>query len=164
MAKYLLDTSILLHYVRGSVIAEYIDAQYHPSELPNYSVVSVVSLGEMYSLSYSLKWGQARQDILNRLLNSIPAVDINHPAIINSFAEIDSYRQGKHPSKPLSKGESAKAIGDNDLWITSTAIVLKAKLLTLDKDFLLFNDNFLEVIYIDQEQFKKNAENRPTSS
>jgi tRNA(fMet)-specific endonuclease VapC len=155
MAKYLLDTSILLHYVRGSAIAEYIDAQYHASELPNYSLVSVVSLGEMYSLSYSLKWGQARQDFLKRLLNSIPAVDINHAAIINSFAEIDSYRQGKHPSKPLPEGESAKAIGDNDLWIASTAIVLKAKLLTLDKDFLLFNGSFLEVIYIEQEQFKK---------
>ena len=64
MSKYLFDTSILLHYVRGSAIAESLDAQYHPSELPNYSVVSVVSLGEMYSLSYSLKWGQARQDIL----------------------------------------------------------------------------------------------------
>jgi hypothetical protein len=114
MSKHLLDTSILLHYVRGSAVAEYLDTQYHPSELPNHSVVSVVSPGEMYSLSYSLKWGQARQDILKKLLNSIPAVDINHSAIINSFAEIDSYRQGKHPSKPLPAGESAKAIGDND--------------------------------------------------
>jgi tRNA(fMet)-specific endonuclease VapC len=164
MPKYLLDTSILLHYVRGSAIAEYIDAKYHPSELPNYSVVSIVSLGEIYSLSYSLKWGLTKQEILKRLLNSIPAVDINHSAIINGFAEIDSFRQGKHPSKSLPEGESAKAIGDNDLWIASTPIVLKAKLLTLDKDFLLFNGIYLDVIYIDQAQFKNNAENRPTTS
>jgi predicted nucleic acid-binding protein len=163
MSKYLFDTSILLHYVRGSDIAEYIDGQYQPSTLPNYSVVSVVSLGEMYSLSYSLKWGQQKQESLKRLLNSIPAVDINHSSIINCFAEIDAYRQGKHPSKPLPQGESARAIGDNDLWIASTASILKATLLTLDKDFLLFNDVFLDVIYFDQEQFKEGIKNRPSS-
>lgn len=116
MAKYLLDTSILVHYVRGgSAIAEFIDSQYHPSELPNYSVVSVVSLGEMYSLAYRLKWEAQKQETLKKLLNSIPAVDINHSAILNGFAELDAYRFGKHPTKPLPQGESSKAIGDNDL-------------------------------------------------
>lgn len=154
MAKYVLDTGILLHYVRGSAIAEFINSKYCPSELPNYSVVSVVSLGEMYSLAYRLKWEAQKQETLKKLLNSIPAVDINHSAILNCFAELDAYRFGKHPAKPLPQGESSKAISDNDLWIASTASILKATLLTLDKDFLIFNGVFLDVVYFNQKQFK----------
>lgn len=153
MAKYFLDTSILVHYVRGSTLALHIDNLYNPSIAPNYSLVSVVSLGEMYSFSYRLNWGQKKQDALKKILNSIPAVDINHSQIIEYFAELDAYRLGKHPTKPLPPGESAKCIGDNDLWIAATASALKATLLTLDKDFLVFNGIFLDVVYFDQEQF-----------
>lgn len=155
MAKYLLDTSILLHYVRGSDVAKHIDEQYHPSEPPNYPVVSVVSLGEIYSLSFCRNWGSSKQDVLKRLLNAIPAVDINHSAIISVFAEIDAFRLGKHPTKALPQRDSSKTIGDNDLWIAATASVLKASLLTLDKDFLVFNGVFLDVVFVDQEQLKK---------
>ncbi len=153
MAKFFLDTSILVHYVRGSALALHIDNSYSPSIAPNYSLVSVVSLGEMYSFSYRLNWGQKKQDVLKKVLNTIPAVDINHLPIIEQFAELDAYRLGKHPTKPLRTGESAKCIGDNDLWIAATASVLKATLLTLDRDFLVFNRVFLDVIYFDQEQF-----------
>lgn len=153
MAKYIFDTSILVHYVRGSALALHIENSYSPSILPNYSLVSVVSLGEMYSLSYRLKWGQKKQEAMKRLLNTIPAVDINHLQIIEQFAELDAYRLGKHPTKPLPAGASAKCISDNDLWIAATASLLKATLFTLDKDFLVFNGVFLDVIYIDQEQF-----------
>jgi Predicted nucleic acid-binding protein, contains PIN domain len=155
MAKYILDTGILLHYVRGSTLALYVDNQYSPSVLPNYPIVSVVSIGEMNSFAYRLKWGTQKQDALKKLLNSIPYVDINNSSILNRFAEIDAYRFGKHPQKPLPSGESAKCIGDNDLWIASTASVLKATLLTTDKDFLIFDKVFLEVIYLDQEEFKE---------
>jgi predicted nucleic acid-binding protein len=91
---------------------------------------------------------------LQNLLNAIPASDINHPSIINKFAELDAYRSGKFPDKPLPAGQSAKSIGDNDLWIASTASVLKASLLTLDKDFMVFHQIFLDVIYVDQEKYK----------
>ena len=93
--------------------------------------------------------------IEKKLLNSIPAVDINNSSIINRFAEIDAYRFGKHPDKPLPQGESAKCIGDNDLWIASTASILKATLLTTDKDFMIFDKQFLDVVYLDPEQFKE---------
>ncbi len=55
----------------------------------------------------------------------------------------------------LPPGESAKSIGDNDLWIASTASVLKATLLTTDKDFRIFDKIFLDVVYIDPEKFKE---------
>ena len=139
MAKFLLDTGILLHYVRGSTLALLVDNQYSPSVLPNYPVVSVVSIGEMYSLAVCRKWGEQRKDT----------------SILAQFAEIDAYRLGKHPEKPLPPGQSARAIGDNDLWIASTASVLKATLLTTDKDFMVFDKVFLDVIYLDPEKYKE---------
>jgi predicted nucleic acid-binding protein len=155
MAKYLLDTNILVHYVRGSTLALLVDSQYSPSVPPNYPVVSVVSIGEMYSFAFRLKWGRQKQDALKNLLKSIPSVDINHPSILGCYAEIDAYRLDKHPEKPLPPGQSARAIGDNDLWIASTASVLKATLLTTDKDFLVFDKVFLDVIYLDPEKYKE---------
>ncbi len=153
MAKYFFDTNILVHYVRGSTLALLIDSQYGPSVPPNYPVVSIVSIGEMYSLAVCRKWGEQRKDTLKKLLRSIPAVDINNSSILAQFAEIDAYRLGKHPEKPLPPGQSARAIGDNDLWIASTASVLKATLLTTDKDFMVFNKVFLDVICLDQEKY-----------
>lgn len=155
MAKYLFDTNILLHYIRGSKLARYVDNEYSPSVPPNYAVVSVVSHGEICSLSFLRKWGGQKQEILKQLLNSIPSVDISHSSIIDRFAELDAFRFGKHPDKSLPPGESAKCIGDNDLWIASTASVLKATLLTTDKDFMIFDKIFLDVVYLDPEQFKE---------
>jgi tRNA(fMet)-specific endonuclease VapC len=155
MARYLFDTGILLHYVRATTLSLLIDNQYSPTVLPNYPVVSVVSIGEMRSFAFRLKWGQQKLDALSKLLNSIPSVDISHPSILSKFAEMNAYRFGKHPDKPLPSGESAKSIGDNDLWIASTASVLKAILLTTDKDFMVFDKVFLDVIYLDPEKYKE---------
>jgi hypothetical protein len=55
----------------------------------------------MYSLALRHKWGTQKQDTLKKLINSIPSVDINNSSIINRFAELDVYRLGKHPEKPL---------------------------------------------------------------
>ncbi len=155
MAKFLLDTGVLLHYVRGSTLALLVDNQYSPTVLPNYPVVSVVSIGEMYSLAVCRKWGEQKKDALSKLLRSIPTVDINNSSVLARFAEIDAYRLGKHPEKPLPSGESSKSIGDNDLWIASTASVLKATLLTTDKDFMVFDKVFFEVVYLDPEKYKE---------
>jgi tRNA(fMet)-specific endonuclease VapC len=136
MAKFILDTCILLHYVRGTTLALHVENQYSPSVPPNYSVISVVSQGEILSLAFRRKWGVQKQIALKKLL-------------------LDAYRLGKHPEKLLPDGESSKSIGDNDLWIASTASVLKSTLLTTDKDFMVFDTVFLDVVYLDPEQFKE---------
>jgi len=42
-------------------------------------------------------------------------------------------------------------MGDNDIWIAATASVLKATLLTTDRDFDHLDGVFLRVFYIDQK-------------
>lgn len=150
MSLYILDTGILLHYVRGSNFAKQIDQTHAPSLNPNIAMISVVSVAEIIALAMQRKWGEAKQQTFRDLLRKFPTVDINRDAIINRFAEIDSYRIGKHPSLSLPAGASARTMGDNDIWIAATASVVKGTLITMDEDFVFLNKVFLDVVYVPQ--------------
>ena len=152
MAIYVLDTGILLGYVRGAPYAKYVDKIYSPIETPNAACVSAVTVGEILCFPIRHNWGDNKREDLKRLLKTVPAVDINRSRILNRYAEIDTYCGGHNPDKPLPEGETAKPMGKNDLWIAATASVINASLITIDKGFLFLKDVFLKVIYIDQKQ------------
>lgn len=151
MALYLLDTGVLLNYVRGSELGRKIDEKYSPGKQPNIAVISIVTVAELKSLAVRLKWGPDKMENLDTLLREFPAVDIKHDAILNKFAEIDAYRTNKHPEKRLPVNMTAKSMGDNDVWISATAAVINATLVTLDNDFSFLNGIFLDVVYIAQK-------------
>jgi tRNA(fMet)-specific endonuclease VapC len=148
MASYFLDTGILLGYVRGSAWAAYVDKKYAPSNAPNVSTTSVVCVGEINSLALRRNWQQQKKEALSFLLQSVPATPIRQPSIIRKFAEIVAFNHCQHPAIP--NPASGRTMGDNDVWIASTASVLNATLLTTDRDFDHLNGIFLKVIYIDQ--------------
>ena len=83
------------------------------------------------------------------MLRRIPVVDINTDRIIQRYAEVDAYSQGKDRSKPLPSGMSSRNMGKNDIWIAATASVLNATLVTTDTDFDHLNGVFLNVAYVD---------------
>lgn len=151
MATYLLDTGILLGYVRGAGYAEYTERKFGPSQPPNVPLISLVSKGEIYSLAIQFGWGNQKKQELDALLRRIPAVDINTDRIIHRYAEIDAYSQGKDRTKPLPPGISSRNLGKNDIWIAATASVLNATLLTTDGDFGHLNGVFLNIVQIDQK-------------
>lgn len=64
---YLLDTNILLIYLRKSKMAYKIDKQYQPLIYPNIPVVSVISSGEIKSIALRNNWGKKRIDLLDSL-------------------------------------------------------------------------------------------------
>lgn len=70
--------------------------------------------------------------------------------LTQAYAIIDAYSQGKHPLKKLPEGISARNMGKNDLWIAATAHLLKADLLTTDKDFDHLNSIFCKVRLVEQ--------------
>lgn len=78
-------------------------------------------------------------------------VDINNEQIIRRYAEIDAYSQCKDPTKPNPPEMSPRNMGKNDIWISATASVLNATLLTTDHDFDHLHKVFLTVAYIDQK-------------
>jgi len=147
--NYLLDTNILVYLLQKNKYAEEVRTQYAPLSNSNRSVISVVSLGEIESLAIQNKWGNQRLLGLNELLNKFIIADVNVQTIIVRYAEIDAYSQAKHPKH---KSEfTSRNMGKNDLWIASTASVLKLKLLTTDQDF-----NHLNKLFVDLELVKFN--------
>jgi tRNA(fMet)-specific endonuclease VapC len=150
MEKFVLDTGIILGYVRGVGYAEYIEKKYRLFSPPNISLISIVSKGEIYSLAVQRDWGDGKLTLLGELLRKLPVVDINNEQIIQRYAEIDAYSLSKDRKRPLPAGQTARVRGKNDLWIAATTSVLKAKLLTTDNDFDHLDGVFFEVAFIDQ--------------
>jgi len=149
MSTFILDTSMVLGYIRAAIYAEYAEKRFSVSVPPNISFVSVVTIGEIYSLSMQLGWGDDKQMKLKNILNKIPTVNINHPEILLRYAEIDAYSQGKHPLKKLPNGMTSRNMGKNDIWIAATCSVLNGVLLTTDHDFSHLDNVFLKIEYID---------------
>ncbi len=150
MTVFMLDTGILVGYLRGAGYADYAERQFGVSTPPNFPVISVVTSGEIHSVALQFGWGEERLRRLGDLLRRIPAVDINSPQVIERYGQIDAYSQGKHPSRILPPGVTSRNMGKNDVWIAATASVLQATLLTTDHDFDHLNGVFLTVNYIDQ--------------
>ena len=144
--NYLLDTNIILIYLRDKESRHKIEKKYDPFGLSNNPIISVVTVGEIKSIARRNQWGKKRMALLDEILNSLIIADINSEDVINAYAEIDAFSQGKIIEKPL--GKSARNMGKNDLWIAATANIIQATLLTTDKDFKHLHEVFFQVITI----------------
>ncbi len=74
---YLLDTNILLIYLRNQKTKDFIDQTFQPFSAPNIPLISVVSKGEIKSIGLRNKWGAARLQSLDIFLDELLVVDIN---------------------------------------------------------------------------------------
>ena len=151
MSLFILDTGIVVGYIRGAGYAEYVERKFRAGQPSNMAVVSIVSKGELYSLAIQFGWGDAKKNKLEELLRKLPVTDINNDLIIGRYAEIDTYGQCKNPAMPNPPGMTSRNMGKNDLWIAATASVLNATLLTTDDDFDHLDKVFLTVAHIDQK-------------
>jgi tRNA(fMet)-specific endonuclease VapC len=91
MSLFVLDTGILVGYIRGAGYAEYVEKQFRVNEPPNIPVISIVTKGEIYSLATQFGWGEKKRTELESLLRKLSFVDISNDQIIREYAEIDSY-------------------------------------------------------------------------
>ena|SRR5437588_8464745 len=90
MQKFVLDTGIVLGYVRAAGYAEYVEKKFGLFNPPNIPLISIVSKGEIYSLAIQFNWGTAKLKTLDELLRKLPVVDINDDQILRRYAEIDA--------------------------------------------------------------------------
>ena len=121
---YLLDTNILVHLIRGNALGKAIEVNFALTGSLSRCLISVVTVGEMYSLARQWSWGQKKLDQLQALLNQLVWIDINHPDILDSYGELDDV-----------SNRAGRSMGKNDLWIAATAKVSGTVLLMLDGDF-----------------------------
>ncbi len=137
---YLLDTNILIHLVRddemGKLAEKFIRDE---SEV----LISVVTVGEIKAIALQRKWAKNRLQILEKLFQRFLIADIHTEEIVNCYAEIDAFSQGKHPTLPLQV--SARNMGKNDIWIAATTSVYGLTLLSTDNDFAHLADDFVQL-------------------
>jgi tRNA(fMet)-specific endonuclease VapC len=143
----LFDTNILLHYLRSSAIIQQLEEKYKPFDSSNTAFLSVVSVGEIYSLAKQNQWGEKKIILLEDFLTQFVITDIHSEDVIAKYAEIDAYSQGKLLTNPLQT--SARNMGKNDIWIAATAAVLVMPLLTTDSDFAHLQSIYLDILPID---------------
>ncbi|MBB6051316.1 type II toxin-antitoxin system VapC family toxin [Armatimonas rosea] len=137
-ALYLLDTNILVHYVRGGALQQQIEQSYQLYLTPEVPLISYVTEAELRSLAIQFGWGPAKRTQLSYLLGTFRRIPIEEPQILEAYAEIDAYS--------VAQGFE---LGKNDVWIAATAHVTGAVLLTTDKDFNHLDGKFLQRIWID---------------
>jgi tRNA(fMet)-specific endonuclease VapC len=145
---YLLDTTILLAYLRAqNLIQDFVDKKYAPLDTANRAIISVVTVGEIRAIAIKNGWGKQRIANIDKTLEKIIVADINTEDIINRYAEIDAFSQGRLTGRV--SNFTARNMGKNDVWIAATASVLDATLLTTDNDFDHLDGEFLTVGKID---------------
>ena len=150
---YLLDTNIVLIYTRDSPLTTSIDKEYDLFNSENNLFISVVTVAELKSLVLQRNYGEKKLKILEKILGQFSIIDINITEIIERYAEIDAYSQGKLVGTKVEF--SPRNMGKNDLWIAATSSVFDLVLITTDNDFKHLSPKFITLESIDLSNYKK---------
>jgi len=147
--NYVLDTNIILIYLKDNATKQFIKEAYGPLKAGNTPIISAVTIGEIRALAIKNNWGKRRIKIVEKLLDELVIVDVRFDELFDAYAKIDAFSQGKSPE--IRSNFTARNMGKNDLWIAATTYITNSKLLTTDKDFEHLSGEFFEVIYIERK-------------
>lgn len=117
------------------------------SNTNNRIILSIVSLGEIKSLSLKNNWGEKKTKLLEEFIKKFLIIDIRYMELVDKYAEIDAYSQGKLKNKKLNT--SSRNMGKNDIWIAATASITKSKLIIFDRDFNHLDGTYLSLNLIE---------------
>jgi predicted nucleic acid-binding protein len=149
---YLLDTNLTLDFIRNNALSTKLATSFDWFSSENTTVISIATEGEMYAIARKNDWGKRRIENLTKNLSNFLIIPIDSEDIVQAYAEIDAYSQGKLENKPLPKGMTARNMGKNDLWIAATAYAIGAKFFTTDKDFTHLQDTYLDIHITDWQK------------
>lgn len=144
MRKFVLDTNILLHYVRQSELAQEVERELNLLSQNAIPMIASVSIGEMEGFVQRQEWGQAKINRLKKLVEKIAVIDIAaaDDQLMNAYATLWNYSKNALPGDKLGK---SIGIGQNDVWIAALAHTAKAALVTTDGDFDHLNGKWITV-------------------
>lgn len=133
----LLDTSVVIHLIRGNDLGRRIDATFRIRERQDRPLISVVTVGECLSLGRQFRWGASKVETLEALLRELVIVNIDSRPVLERFGELHSWTRS-----------IGRTLGHNDLWIAATAAATGAHLLTTDGDFDPLRPNYIRCTII----------------
>ena len=135
---YLIDTNIVVAFIRNNDLGKYIDQTYNLTSGANAFMLSVVSVGELHALSRKFGWGPTKLMILTKWISVLTVIDINDTRVLQAYGEIDAACDA-----------AGRPMGKNDVWIAATARVTNTTLLTSDKDFDYLHGTWIDRAWID---------------
>ena len=94
MKNYLLDTNVFLYLLRKDKRWFKIEEQFGLNKTGNF--ISLISLGELWSIGLRNQWGIFRMTQIEDLLQYFTLIDLNIESIIKCYGEIDAFSQGKN--------------------------------------------------------------------
>ena len=140
---YLLDTNILVAYIRQGALGAYIEGRFALRASPYKPMICVVSVGEVLALARKFAWADEKVGRMQRLLRQLVRIDISDDRVLNAYSELAEFTR-THETVP-----------QNDIWIAATAKATGAKLLTTDKHFDQFHDRLICRVWIDEEAVRR---------
>ena len=152
MSRFLLDTNILLGFVREAAWAIKARADYGLGDSETMVFTSVICRGEILALAEKLGWGKDKRRRLDDILETIPTLDINQPAILDAYARIYAWTRGRPAVSPdgAEPPQPARPMGQNDMWISATTHISNATLLSTDTDFEHLAGIWFDFVHVDQ--------------
>lgn len=135
---FLLDTNVLVHYARGSEVAQTIENTYCFRKAPFKPLICSVTLGELRAFAYGRTWGPEKLEALAAIVRELVVVDIHAPEVIDAYARIAHLVV-----------KSGKALSDNDKWIAACAHATGSTLVTADNDFTPLVPEFITRVLLD---------------
>ncbi len=89
MIQYLLDTNILLAWIRwGTPLQRFLQATY---QLDTLSVLPIISAAELRVIALQNEWGAYKTRMMESLLAYLAAVPIPYKTSVDAYVEIDDY-------------------------------------------------------------------------
>lgn len=145
MNRFVIDTNILLHYLRGKERYRNYEQQLQLFSGEKRIFISSVSLGELEGFRVRQKWGEPKKQKLREILSGLFVIDVSAAAsdLLTAYGTLLAFSKNAHPEKKLGR---SIGIGNNDLWIAATAYTLGATLVSTDGDFDHLHKTFITVL------------------
>lgn len=151
--RFLLDTGLLLGLCREAPWA--VNACERLGVFSARTVVStsIVCVGELTALARRYKWGIKKLATFEKLLNQVPAINLDSESFVKCYADITNWTEGIKRDYPIDDPppKPANKIGQNDSWVAATARESNLTLLSTDTDFEILRDRWIRFEYIRQE-------------
>jgi tRNA(fMet)-specific endonuclease VapC len=139
--SYVLDTSVLLNLIRGKELGEQIDRAFGLRSAMHRQVISIVTHGELWALAGRNRWDHEKRKVLDTTLANVVTLNIDSELLVRAYVRIEE------ACRTTSGGEHK--MGNNDMWIASTAVLTGLPLITTDKDFSHLHQRLIHVHWID---------------
>ena len=151
MARFLLDTNLLLGFIREAPWAIRARNEFDLGDRDSMVFTSIICQGEILALAEKRGWGTNQRARLEDVLAQIPTLDISRQTILTGYALIDAWTHGKAVASPQNAPPPKPAVGmaQNDLWIAATAHASGATLRSTDKDFEHLHKIWFDFIFVD---------------